>query len=395
MQFRTRLSDQSLIQERLWMLNRTTALLKKHKVPYWLDGGTLLAAFRHGRFLPWDDDVDVTVPIRAQAVLFGPVREEAMKDGIVIRQRGLEKEQSWCQPHCQGYYDPLVRYLGSGRAPRLHALHRSDVADHDFGKTEGYFADAWYKDARIDLWQAFPVALDEGEIVDARGEKAGKLKKPASLYSRGGGRKLFSKKDIFPLRKCQLEGVDFECPARSRRYLLRTYEGDLSPPDWRPWWSEEECAWRKDGIYDQKFNTTTNQKNNTNSSRSSSNSNATRSRRSNSSSLNFRGGTGRQKQGGRDTEEEADRKRKRSSSTGGSESSSSLSSSGGGVPSSGVRRRAEPMLLGGGGQDEGGDVEESLEGELSLQVPLEYVEELETPKEAGSGELGWPEGGTP
>lgn len=47
----------------LSMLRAFDALCRAEGLTYFVDGGTCLGAIRHGGFIPWDDDVDVAMPI--------------------------------------------------------------------------------------------------------------------------------------------------------------------------------------------------------------------------------------------------------------------------------------------------------------------------------------------
>lgn len=68
----------------LQILEEVTALAEKHKINYWLSGGTLLGAIRHGGFIPWDDDIDIEM-LHSDYLRFLKILEKELPDSLYLQ----------------------------------------------------------------------------------------------------------------------------------------------------------------------------------------------------------------------------------------------------------------------------------------------------------------------
>lgn len=65
-------------------------ICKKHNIPYWIDYGTLLGAVRHGGFIPWDDDLDISM-MKEDYDRFLSIAPKELSEQFVVQNLSTEK----------------------------------------------------------------------------------------------------------------------------------------------------------------------------------------------------------------------------------------------------------------------------------------------------------------
>lgn len=225
--------------KQLSILKEVDRICRKHKLSYWLDGGTLLGAMRHGGFIPWDDDIDIgmtledmqafmkVAPSELPDTLFlqTPESDPTSKEPIVkIRDLNsiyIEAGDTFSVEYQKGLYVDIFPFIDYPTVPRPWAkkLCKGISVSYSILHAQHYyslrsFAEFFYFGMKYALFKGIWAMLC---LVRPKGTYLSNI-----LINNGYG--IMHRKDsVFPLSTITFEGKDFPAPGNVDAYLKDLY----------------------------------------------------------------------------------------------------------------------------------------------------------------------------
>jgi lipopolysaccharide cholinephosphotransferase len=107
------LSEQDRLRLRdvqLDLAREVKRLCESHRIPYFLVGGTLLGAYRHGGYIPWDDDIDIGM-LRPDYNAFIKVAEKELNPAYYLQSWDRETDYAIAFLKIRAHHTKMVERI--------------------------------------------------------------------------------------------------------------------------------------------------------------------------------------------------------------------------------------------------------------------------------------------
>lgn len=226
----------------LEILKVLDAICRKHEICYWLDYGTLLGAVRHGGFIPWDDDLDVSIWKKDYKRLYA-ILEKELPDYLVCQDWRNESKifmkslkirdlnSYYIEPgHQKGdlkYQGIFIDVFQVEKIPGVSFRHWiSNIYGKSFRQKRNMSSKSSSKLKALVVW---PVAvfLEQISRFFAFITKSNRI---ANVYGGLNFKCTHPMNTIFPLQEIKFEDATFFAPADFDSYLKEIYNDYMVIP---------------------------------------------------------------------------------------------------------------------------------------------------------------------
>lgn len=228
------------------ILEEIDRICRKHHIEYWLDGGSLLGAVRHGGFIPWDDDIDIAMRLE-DAERFKQIAPQELKKDFFLQTQAtdpeykvpickvrelnsliIEPREDLFADYQKGLFVDIFPFIDypSVSPKTVRKLTKGICKSRSILHTQHYysmrsFGEFFYFGAEYLIFRALWWFM----------EKTHRKNTYMSNILINNGYGIMHRKDsIFPLREIEFEGKKFLAPCNPDAYLKDLYKNYMEIP---------------------------------------------------------------------------------------------------------------------------------------------------------------------